>query len=67
MSKYHRNAEFWGAAIAGGVLVAMPAAAGLFRGALGWMDVLVGLMGLGALAVAVAARHGKQRHRAGSE
>jgi hypothetical protein len=27
MSNYHRKAEFWGAAIAGGVLVALPTAA----------------------------------------
>ena len=58
MSNYHRNAESWGAAIAGGVLVAIPAAAGLYRGALGWIDVVVALMGLGALAVAA---HGFSR------
>jgi hypothetical protein len=42
----------WGAAIAGGLLFALPIAAGLYRGMFDWWDLLVALMGLAGLAAA---------------
>lgn len=45
-------ADRWGAAIAGAILFALPMAAGFYRGSLAWMDLVVALMGIGALAVA---------------
>lgn len=48
-----RNADHWVAAIVGGILIAVPAAAGLYRGSLGWMEVVVALMGFASLATAV--------------
>ena len=42
----------WGAAMAGGILFAVPMAGGLYRGSLGWMDAVVAIMGVAALAVA---------------
>ena len=46
------RADRWGAAMAGGVLFALPMAGGLYRGSLGWMDAVVAIMGVAALAVA---------------
>ena len=48
-----RDADHWFAAIAGGILVAVPVAACLYRGSLGWMEVVVALMGFASLATAV--------------
>ena len=55
MSKYSRNSpssDRWGAAIAGGILFALPMAGALYRGSLGWIDVVVAIMGIAGLAVA---------------
>jgi hypothetical protein len=49
--RLHRNADAWGAAIAGGILFALPMAGGLYRGSFGWMDVVVAVIGAAALAV----------------
>ena len=62
-----RSADHWLAAIAGGILVAVPVAAGLYRGSVGWMEVIVVLMGLASLATAVQgfARDSTRRSSAG--
>lgn len=55
MSKYSGNSpssDRWGAAIAGGILFALPMAGALYRGSLGWIDVVVAIMGIAGLAVA---------------
>lgn len=62
MSSYSRNSrssDRWGAAVAGGILFALPMAGALYRGSLGWMDAVVAVMGIAALAVAADsfARH----------
>lgn len=55
MSRYSRNSrssDRWGAAIAGGILFALPMAGALYRGSLGWIDAVVAVMGIAGLAVA---------------
>lgn len=55
MSKYSRNSrrsDRWGAAIAGGILFALPMAGALYRGSFGWIDVVVAVLGIAGLAVA---------------
>jgi hypothetical protein len=49
-----RGADRWGAAIAGGILFALPLAGGIYRGVFDWVDLLVALMGICGLAVAAA-------------
>lgn len=49
----HELIELWGAAIAGTVLVALPAAIWAFRGSLSWMDTIVALIGIASLVLAV--------------
>lgn len=53
-ARRRRNADRWGAAIAGGVLFALPVGGALYRGSLGWMDVVVAIIGMAGLAVAAA-------------
>lgn len=50
-----RNADRWGAALAGSVLFALPMAGALYRGSLGWMDAAVAVIGIAGLAVAAEA------------
>lgn len=59
-----RTADRWGAAIAGGLLFALPVAGGLYRGVFGWVDLVVALMGIGGIALAVVsfARNSKSAH-----
>jgi hypothetical protein len=52
MKKHDPHADRWGAFLAGTALLALPTSAALYRGAFGWMDVVVALMGIGALAAA---------------
>lgn len=47
------SADRWGAAIAGGLLFALPVAGGLYRGAFHWADLVVVFMGIGGIALAV--------------
>jgi hypothetical protein len=47
------SADRWGAAIAGGLLFALPTAGGLYRGTFDWPDLIVALMGMAGLAAAV--------------
>lgn len=56
----NRNADNWGAALAGGVLFALPVSAGLFRGSFGWMEVVVAVIGIASL---VSAAEGFMRSR----
>jgi hypothetical protein len=46
-----------GAAIAGGLLFALPAAGGLYRGTFDWPDLIVALMGMGIAAAMGSARN----------
>jgi hypothetical protein len=55
-----RNADHWGAAIAGGILFALPTAGALYRGSFGWMDVVVAVIGVASL---VSAAEGFMRSR----
>ena len=55
MKKHYLYADRWGAALAGSILFALPTAAALYRGSFAWMDVVVALMGISALAVAANA------------
>jgi hypothetical protein len=50
--KRNARADRWGAAMAGGILFALPMAGGLYRGSLGWIDAVVAIVGVAALAVA---------------
>ncbi len=52
MKKYHLHADRRGAILAGIAIFALPMSAALYRGAFSWMDVVVALMGIGALAAA---------------
>jgi hypothetical protein len=47
------SSERWSAAVAGAVLVAVPASAWVFRGWLSWMEVVVAMVGIASMAVAV--------------
>ena len=52
MKKHYERTDHWGAAFAGTVLFALASAGALYRGSFGWMDAIVGAMGIAALAVA---------------
>jgi hypothetical protein len=52
MKKHDLHADRWGAVLAGIALLALPMSAALYRGAFSWLDVVVALMGIGALAAA---------------
>lgn len=58
-SRSGRSADRWGAAMAGGILFALPMAGALYRGSFGWIDVVVAVIGVAGLAVAADsfARH----------
>ena len=53
MNRYDKLIERWGAPIMGIVLVFLPLAGWLYRGSLSWMDSIVALVGIAALALAV--------------
>ena len=52
MNKSYELSGAWGAAIAGGILFALPVAGAFYRGSFGWMDVVVALIGVAGLAAA---------------
>ena len=52
MKNHYERTDRWGAALAGMLLFTLPTAAAFYRGSLSPMDVIVGLMGVAALAVA---------------
>ena len=58
-SRSSRSADRLGAAMAGGILSALPMAGALYRGSFGWIDVVVAIIGIAGLAVAAdsLARH----------
>ncbi|MGH8631525.1 MAG: hypothetical protein ACREU7_12295 [Burkholderiales bacterium] len=66
--EFKANGEHWGAAIGGGVLAAVPAAAWLYRGSPSWMDVVVAVIGT-AMLVATGSELARSpgRARSGSE
>lgn len=44
-----RNADRWGAAIAGSILFALPVTGGFYRGSFGWIEVVVAVIGVAGL------------------
>ena len=52
MNKSYELSAAWGAAIAGSILLVLPVAGAFYRGSLGWVDVVVALIGVAGLAVA---------------
>lgn len=52
MKKYYERTERWGALLAGTLLIILTTAAASYRGSFSWMDVIVAVMGIAALAVA---------------
>lgn len=53
MYGFHGLVERWGALASGIVLFALPSARWYFGGPLGWMDMIVGGVGIGALLLAL--------------
>ena len=53
MDGFHRLVDRWGAHASGIVLLALPLARWYFGAPLGWMDMVVGGIGIGALLVAL--------------
>jgi hypothetical protein len=53
MNKHPSRIERWGGAAAGIVLVAVPLAGWAYGGSVSWMDIVVALTGIAALAVVV--------------
>lgn len=49
---YDERTDRWGATVAGTLLFTLASAGALYRGSFGWMDAIVGAMGIAALAVA---------------
>lgn len=50
-----RNADHWGAAVAGSILFALPVAGGFHRGSFGWIEVVVAVIGIAGLVTAAEA------------
>ena len=53
MYGFHGVVERWGALFVGIVLLALPAARLLFTGSLGWIEIVVGGIGVAALLLAL--------------
>jgi hypothetical protein len=53
MKRHHNRIERWGRAAAGIVLVTVPLAGWSYRGSVSWMDIVVALAGIAALALVV--------------
>ena len=52
MKQHYERTERWGGTFAGTFLLTLASAGALYRGSFGWMDAIVGAMGIAALAVA---------------
>ena len=53
MNRYEKLIERYGAVFTGTALVGLPAGGWFYRGTLSWMDVIVALIGIAAVASAV--------------
>jgi hypothetical protein len=53
MYGFHALVERWGTLVSGLVLFALPLARGYFAGPLGWIDMVVGGVGIAALLLAL--------------